>query len=170
MLQHVNADDLLQFGLIPEFVGRLPVVVSVDPLDEEMLMCILTQPKNSIVKQFQKLFALDGVELVFTEDALRETAREAFRYRMGARGLRSIIEETLLEVMYEIPSRQDVQRVVIDAQAIRDRKRPEPALLTGSKDAPPPEVETGRRDSPAPIRRESREPGGRERDHLGAPQ
>jgi ATP-dependent Clp protease ATP-binding subunit ClpX len=125
LLQHVTADDLLEFGLIPEFVGRLPVVVSVDPLDEDMLMSILTRPKNSIVKQFQKLFALDGVELVFTEDALRETAREAFRYRMGARGLRSIIEETLLEIMYEIPSRQDIQRVVIAAQAIRDRKRPE---------------------------------------------
>ncbi len=123
ILKDVTADDLLDFGLIPEFVGRLPVVVSVDPLDEDMLMSILTRPKNSIVKQFQKLFALDGVELVFTEDALRETAREAFRYRMGARGLRSIIEETLLEVMYEIPSRQDVQKVVIDAQAIRDRKR-----------------------------------------------
>jgi ATP-dependent Clp protease ATP-binding subunit ClpX len=132
LLQHVNADDLMQFGLIPEFVGRLPVVVGVDPLDEDMLMCILTQPKNSIIKQFRKLFALDGVELVFTEDALRETAREAFHYRMGARGLRSIIEETLLEVMYEIPSRQDVQRVVIDAQAIRDRRRPEPAVLTGA--------------------------------------
>jgi ATP-dependent Clp protease ATP-binding subunit ClpX len=137
LLQHVNADDLLQFGLIPEFVGRLPVVVSVDPLDEDMLMCILTQPKNSIIKQFQKLFALDGVKLAFTEDALRETAREAFRYRMGARGLRSIIEETLLEVMYEIPSRQDVQRVVIDAEAIRDRKRPEPPVLTATRDVPP---------------------------------
>jgi ATP-dependent Clp protease ATP-binding subunit ClpX len=112
--------------LIPEFVGRLPVVVSVDPLDEEMLMRILTQPKNSIVKQFQKLFALDGVELIFTEDALRETAREAYRYRMGARGLRTIIEETLLEVMYEIPSRQDIKQVVIDAQTIRERKRPQP--------------------------------------------
>jgi ATP-dependent Clp protease ATP-binding subunit ClpX len=132
---------LLEFGLIPEFVGRLPVVVSVDPLDEDMLMSILTRPKNSIVKQFQKLFALDGVELVFTEDALRETAREAFSYRMGARGLRSIIEETLLEVMYEIPSRQDVQRVVIDAQAIRDRKRPElPATASRPKEAPPQKV------------------------------
>jgi ATP-dependent Clp protease ATP-binding subunit ClpX len=101
--------------------------VSVDPLDEDMLMRILTQPKNSIIKQFQKLLALDGVELVFTEDALKETAREAFRYRMGARGLRSIIEETLLEAMYEIPSRHatGVERVVIDAQAIRDRRRPE---------------------------------------------
>jgi len=172
LLQHVNADDLLQFGLIPEFVGRLPVVVSVDPLDEEMLLCILTRPKNSIIKQFRKLFALDGVELVFTEDALRETAQEAFRYRMGARGLRSIIEETLLEVMYEIPSREDVQRVVIDAQAIRDRKRPEAALLARSipskreavrpaegaktpdggvpEDAPPAKVGTGGETPPRP--------------------
>ncbi|MBC7232956.1 MAG: ATP-dependent Clp protease ATP-binding subunit ClpX [Chloroflexi bacterium] len=126
LLKHVISDDLLEFGLIPEFVGRLPVVVSVDPLDEEMLMRILTQPKNSIVKQFQKLFALDGVELIFTEDALRETAREAYRYRMGARGLRTIIEETLLEVMYEIPSRQDIKQVVIDAQTIRERKRTQP--------------------------------------------
>lgn len=124
LLKHVTSEDLMQFGLIPEFVGRLPVVVSVDPLDEEMLMCILTQPKNSIVKQFQKLFALDGVELVFTEEALRETAHEAFRYGMGARGLRSIIEETLLEVMYEVPSRQDVKQVVIQAKDIRNRKRP----------------------------------------------
>jgi len=123
LLKHVNSDDLLEYGLIPEFVGRLPLVVSVEPLDEEKLMCILTQPKNAIIKQFQKLFALDGVELVFTEDAIRETAREAIHYRMGARGLRSIIEEALLDVMYEIPSREDVKRVVIDAQTIRERKR-----------------------------------------------
>jgi len=126
MLQHVNSDDLLVYGLIPEFVGRLPVVVSVDPLDEDMLIQILTQPKNAIVKQFQKLFALDGVELVFAEDALRETAREALRYRMGARGLRSIIEETLLEIMYQIPSREDIKQVVIDAETIRERKRAQP--------------------------------------------
>jgi len=126
LLKHVNSDDLMAYGLIPEFVGRLPVVVSVDPLDEDMLMRILSQPKNAIIKQFQKLFALDGVELVFTEDALRETAREALRYRMGARGLRSIIEETLLEIMYEVPSRQDIKQVVIDAQTIRERKKTQP--------------------------------------------
>lgn len=128
LLKHVISDDLLEYGLIPEFVGRLPVVVSVDPLDEDMLMAILTQPKNSIIKQFQKLFALDGVDLVFTEDALRETAREAYRYRMGARGLRSIIEETLLEIMYEIPSRHDIKQVIVDAQTIRERKRPQPLV------------------------------------------
>ncbi len=124
LLKHVNSEDLLEYGFIPELVGRLPVVVSVHPLDEELLIQILTQPRNAIVKQFQKLFALDGVELVFSGDALRETAREALRCRMGARGLRTIIEEALLEIMYEIPSRQDVKRVVIDAQEIRDRKRP----------------------------------------------
>jgi ATP-dependent Clp protease ATP-binding subunit ClpX len=123
LLEHVNSEDLLDYGLIPEFVGRLPVVVSVDPLDEEMLAQILTEPKNAIVKQFQKLLALDGVELVFTENALRETAREAIRYGMGARGLRSIIEETLLDIMYELPTRRDVKKVTVDAQAIRDRKR-----------------------------------------------
>ena len=122
LLKHVNSDDLLAFGLIPEFVGRLPVLVSVDPLDEDMLVRILTQPKNAIVKQFQKLLALDGVELVFTPDAITETAREALRYHMGARGLRSIIEEALLDVMYEVPSRQDVKQVVIDARAIQERK------------------------------------------------
>jgi ATP-dependent Clp protease ATP-binding subunit ClpX len=116
----------MAYGLIPEFVGRLPVIASVDPLTEDMLIQIMTEPTNAIVKQFQKLFALDGVELVFTVDALRETAREALRYRMGARGLRSIIEETLLEVMYEIPSREDIKKVVIDAQIIRERKRPQP--------------------------------------------
>jgi len=89
-------------------------------------MQILTQPKNAIVKQFQKLFALDGVELVFTDDAVRETAREAMRCRMGARGLRSIIEETLLEIMYQIPSREDVKQVVVNAQTIRERRQAQP--------------------------------------------
>ena len=126
VLEQVVSDDLLEYGLIPEFVGRLPVVVSVHPLDEEMLVQILTQPKNAIVRQFQRLFALDGVELVFTEDALRETAREALQCRMGARGLRSIIEETLLEIMYQIPSREDVKQVVIDADTIRQRRHTQP--------------------------------------------
>ncbi len=123
LLKHVGSEDLLAYGLIPELVGRLPVVVSVDPLDEAMLVQVLIEPKNAIVKQFQKLFALDGVELVFTEDALQETAREALAHRMGARGLRAIIEDTLLEIMYELPSRKDVKRVTIDASAIRERRR-----------------------------------------------
>lgn len=122
LLRRVTSEDLLRFGLIPEFVGRLPVVVSVEPLDEEKMIRILTEPKNSIVRQFQALFALDGVKLVFTEDALREAAREAMTYKMGARGLRTIIEETLLDVMYEIPSRHDVKECVIDAETIRRRQ------------------------------------------------
>ncbi len=121
LLRQVSADDLLEYGLIPEFVGRLPVIVSVDPLDEEQLIQVLTRPKNAIVKQYERLFALDSVQLEFTPDALRATAQEAQHHRMGARGLRTIIEETLLDVMYEIPSRQDVRRCVIDVDTIRRR-------------------------------------------------
>ena len=121
-------DDLLQFGLIPEFVGRMPVVVSVDPLDQEMLVKILSEPKNSIIKQYQKLFALDQVELIFTEDAMQAAAEHALHYKTGARGLRTIIEEVLLDVMYEIPSRRDVRKCVINGETIRNKKKP--ILLT----------------------------------------
>ena len=123
LLRRVSADDLLEYGLIPEFVGRLPVVVSVDPLDEEQLIQVLIRPKNAIIKQYKKLLGLDMVDLVFTPDALRATAQEAMGHRMGARGLRTIIEETLLDVMYEIPSRREVRRCVIDADTIRNRSR-----------------------------------------------
>ena len=121
-------DDLLQFGLIPEFVGRMPVVVSVDPLDQEMLVKILSEPKNSIIKQYQKLFALDQVELIFTDDAMQAAAEHALHYKTGARGLRTIIEEVLLDVMYEIPSRRDVRKCVINGETIRNKKKP--ILLT----------------------------------------
>lgn len=128
MLHLCTHDDLLHYGLIPEFVGRMPVVVSVDPLDESMLVKILSEPKNSIVKQYQKLFELDHVELVFTEDAMQAAAHQAIQYKTGARGLRTIIEEVLLDVMYEIPSRRDVQRCVISGDVIR--KESKPILLT----------------------------------------
>ncbi len=128
LLKLSTADDLLQFGLIPEFVGRMPVIVSVDPLDKEMLVQILTEPKNSIVKQYQRLFALDNVELAFTPDALEAAAEQALRYRTGARGLRTIIEALLLDVMYEIPSRKDVKKCLITAETIRNKTRP--LLLT----------------------------------------
>lgn len=128
LLRLVIADDLLQYGLIPEFVGRMPVVVSVDPLDEEMLVKILTEPKNSIIKQYQKLFALDKVDLVFTEDAMQAAAAQALRYKTGARGLRTIIEEVLLDVMYEIPSRRDIRKCVIHGDTIRNKTKP--ILLT----------------------------------------
>ncbi len=119
LLRQINPDDLLTYGLIPEFVGRLPVTVSVDPLDQETLVRILTEPKNAIVKQFQRLFALDDVTLEFTSEALNTAAEEALKHRTGARGLRTIIEETLLDVMYEIPSRPEIKRSVITADTIQ---------------------------------------------------
>ena len=129
LLQHVIPEDLIHFGLIPEFVGRLPVSVSVDPLDKEALVRILTEPKNAIVKQYKRLFAMDGVELVFTADALEAIAEEAMKRRTGARGLRSIVESILMDVMYEVPGRDDVVRCVINGETVRAHKRP--LLLNG---------------------------------------
>ncbi len=121
-LSHVTPDDLLKFGLIPEFVGRLPVTVSLENLDHAALIRILTEPKNAIVKQYQKLFHLDRAELVFTHDALEATADCALKQKTGARGLRTVIEEVLLDVMFEIPSRADVKKVVIDGEVILSHK------------------------------------------------
>jgi ATP-dependent Clp protease ATP-binding subunit ClpX len=131
LLRQVIPDDLLQYGLIPEFVGRLPVTVSVEPLDKETMVAILTEPKNAIVKQFQRLFALDNVELIFTDEALETAAEEALKRKTGARGLRTIIEETLLDVMYEIPSRRDIKKCVIKAETILGKAGP--LLLTQSE-------------------------------------
>ncbi len=128
LLQLVTPDDLLEYGMIPEFVGRLPITVSVDPLDQQTLVRILTEPRNALVKQYQYLFAMDNVELVFTEDALQVAAAEAMRHKTGARGLRTIIEEVLLDVMYEIPSRKDIRKCVISADTIL--RKSAPLLLT----------------------------------------
>ncbi len=144
LLHKVIPDDLLKFGLIPELIGRLPVIACVDPLDEDMLVRILTEPRNAIVKQYQKLFALDQVELTFTPEALREAAREALKYKTGARALRIIIEETLLDAMYEIPSRRHVRQCAIDADAIRSRKvrLPEPTEATADESETKPPMNT----------------------------
>lgn len=125
LLGQVTSDDLLSYGLIPEFVGRLPVIVSVEPLGHAALMKILTEPKNAITKQFQHLFNLDGVELVFTSEALAAAAELALKYKTGARGLRATIEEALLDVMYEIPSSKEIKKCVITAAVIRGEKKPE---------------------------------------------
>jgi len=125
MLAQVTPDDLLAYGLIPEFVGRLPVTVKVDPLGHAALMQILTGPRNAIVKQFQHLFTLDDVELVFTQDALSLAAGLALKHRTGARGLRSIIEDALLDVMYEIPSNKEIRKCIITAPVIRGEAVPE---------------------------------------------
>jgi len=123
LLTHVAPDDLLEYGLIPEFVGRLPVIVPLQSLDKQALMAILTEPKNALVKQFQRFFALDGVELAFTDDALEAAAEEALRHKMGARGLRTVVEDALLDVMYEIPSHPDIKKCVVDAEVISGRRR-----------------------------------------------
>jgi ATP-dependent Clp protease ATP-binding subunit ClpX len=124
LLRQVMPDDLLAFGLIPEFVGRLPVIVSLQALDRQSMIEILTKPKNSIVRQFQRLLAIDGVSLEFEIDALEAAATEAFLRRTGARGLRSIVESALLEVMYEVPGRDDIARCLVDRAVFTERKLP----------------------------------------------
>jgi ATP-dependent Clp protease ATP-binding subunit ClpX len=124
LLKYTTHDDLLHYGLIPEFVGRLPMVVSLSSLSKENLVEILTQPKNALVKQFQRFFAFDGVELVFTDDSLGVCAEQAIRHRTGARGLRTVLEDSLLDVMYEIPSRGDVKKCIVNAETIEGHKKP----------------------------------------------
>jgi len=123
-IKGVQAEDLVKFGLIPEFVGRLPVVATLTELDENALIQILTEPKNALTKQYQKLFEMEGVELDFREEALRAVARKAKERNMGARGLRSIMEATLLDTMYQIPSEQDVCKVVVDENVISGDSEP----------------------------------------------
>ena len=130
LLRQVTSDDLMKFGLIPEFVGRLPVAVSVDPLDKAALVRILTEPRNALVKQYQRLFGIDNVELVFTPEALQAVADEATKLRTGARGLRTILESVLLDVMYEIPSRPEVTKCIVNADTILRRSLP--VLLAGN--------------------------------------
>ena len=117
-------EDLLKFGMIPEFVGRLPVITSVHNLDREALIRILTEPRNALVRQYRRLFELDGVDLEFTDDALEAVADQAILRGTGARGLRAILEEVLLSVMYEVPSRKDVERVVITAEVVLENVNP----------------------------------------------
>jgi len=124
LLAQVLPEDLHKFGLIPEFVGRIPVMAHVEELTEDDLVRILTEPKNALVKQYQRLFALEGVELAFTEDALREIASQAIKHGTGARGLRSILESLLLDLMYELPGRTDVLSVTITAEAVRGESEP----------------------------------------------
>ena len=120
----VMPEDLLKFGMIPEFIGRLPIITSVENLDQKALMQILTEPKNALVKQYQKLFELDDVELDFSNEALEVVADLAIKRGTGARGLRAIMEETLLAVMYEVPSRKDVEKVVITPAVVRKEEEP----------------------------------------------
>src|SRR5262247_4013247 len=124
LFKHIQTEDLLKFGMIPEFVGRLPVVATLEELSEEALYKILTEPKNAFVKQYQKLLELEGVTLRFSEGALRAVAQEAIVRKSGARGLRSILETMMLDIMYDIPSRDDVSEVVINEEVVRHGAEP----------------------------------------------
>ena len=124
LLSQVMPEDLIKYGLIPEFIGRLPVLATVEDLDREQLGRILTEPKNALTKQYARMLEMDGVELVFHEDALAEISNLAIKRGTGARGLRAILEEILLNTMYDMPSRSDVGRVVVDAEAVRNKTNP----------------------------------------------
>ncbi|MDH3438683.1 MAG: ATP-dependent Clp protease ATP-binding subunit ClpX, partial [Betaproteobacteria bacterium] len=118
VLRDVQPEDLIKYGLIPEFVGRLPVVATLEELDEVALVQILTQPKNALLKQFQKMFSMEGVDLEVREGALRAVARRALERKTGARGLRSILEHTLLNTMFDLPSVENVVKAVVDENTI----------------------------------------------------
>ena len=142
LLKELETDDLLKFGLIPEFVGRLPVVATLEDLDEAALISILTEPKNALVKQYQRLFEMENVKLTFDQGALSEIAKKAIVRNTGARGLRSILEGMLLDTMYELPDKEDLEEVVVNAETVKDGKPPvyvyadkKKKKAAGSKDA-----------------------------------
>jgi len=124
LFRQVTPQDLVKFGLIPEFIGRVPVHVALDMLDEDALVSILRDPKNALTKQYQKLFELDGVELEFEEEALRVFAKRALEYKTGARGLRSIMEKTLLETMYEMPSDESILKCIVTKESAEGSEQP----------------------------------------------
>jgi ATP-dependent Clp protease ATP-binding subunit ClpX len=128
LFDQVRPEDLVKFGLIPEFIGRLPIVATVDNLDQESLVKVLTEPRNSLVKQYQRLFEMDGAQLTFSPDALEVIADKALERGTGARGLRAIMEELLVPVMYDLPDRDDVAEVIITAEVVRGEEEPELVL------------------------------------------
>ncbi|MBL90310.1 MAG: ATP-dependent Clp protease ATP-binding subunit ClpX [Myxococcales bacterium] len=145
ILAKVETEDLLKFGLIPELVGRLPVVASLDDLDKDMLIQILREPKNALTRQYQRLLELDGVDLRFTDDALETVAKEALDKKTGARGLRGILEGAMLNVMYEVPGEEGVEEVIVNEQAILKNEVP---LVVMSKDDVPQSIEEDSETSP----------------------
>ena len=124
LFKEVDPEDLIKFGIIPEFIGRLPVIASLEELDEEALVAILTEPKNALTKQYQYLFGMEGAKLHFEKEALTAIAKQAMKRRTGARGLRSIIENALLETMYELPSMSDAKSVTVTRGVIEDCDEP----------------------------------------------
>lgn len=142
LLSKLVPEDLLKFGLIPEFIGRLPVTATLEQLDEEALVSILTQPKNALVKQYQKMLELDDVELEFEEGALLEISRNAIERKTGARGLRSIIENIMLDVMFDLPSRDDIKKCIITKETVELNERPILELEDGTRIGPSDEQKT----------------------------
>ncbi|MCB1557797.1 MAG: ATP-dependent Clp protease ATP-binding subunit ClpX [Alphaproteobacteria bacterium] len=133
MMRQLETEDLLKFGLIPEFIGRLPVLATLDDLDEAALISILTEPKNALVKQFQRLFEMESTKLTFTEDALSAIAKKAIERKTGARGLRSILEIMLLDTMYEIPDMDEVEEVIVNEKSVNDGEKPVYVLSDSKK-------------------------------------
>jgi ATP-dependent Clp protease ATP-binding subunit ClpX len=135
LLKEIMPGDLLKFGLIPEFVGRLPIVVTLEALDRNALISILTEPKNALVKQYKKLLEMDNVELEFSQEALNHIAEEAIKRNTGARGLRAIIEDIMRDIMFEVPTREEIAKVIVNDDAITSKK-PELVLAEGDKRTP----------------------------------
>jgi len=120
----LEPEDLLKFGLIPEFIGRLPMIATLEDLDEKSLIKILQEPKNSLIKQYQELFKLDGAKLTFKENALKEVAQKAIKKKTGARGLRSILENILLKTMYDLPSQNNIEEIIVDGNVAKGLSEP----------------------------------------------
>ena len=137
LLAKMEPEDLLKFGLIPEFVGRLPIAATLEELDEAALVQILTEPKNALVKQYKALFAMNDVEIDFTDKALIEIAKKAISRKTGARGLRSIMENILLDPMFDIPDQEDVEKIIIDENNIKDNKPPKIVYSKKAKTSKP---------------------------------
>jgi len=129
-MKSLEPEDLLKYGLIPEFIGRLPMIATLEDLDEKSLIKILQEPKNSLTKQYQELFKLDGAKLTFKDNALKEVAQKAISKKTGARGLRSILENILLKTMYDLPSQDNIEEVIVDASAVKGHTQP---ILVHSK-------------------------------------
>ena len=123
-MKNLEPEDLLKYGLIPEFIGRLPIVATLEDLDEKSLVKILQEPKNSLIKQYQELFKLEGAKLLFKDNAVKEIAIKAIKKKTGARGLRSILENILLKTMYNLPSQDNVEEVIIDLNAVKGQSQP----------------------------------------------
>jgi ATP-dependent Clp protease ATP-binding subunit ClpX len=143
LLYEVEPEDLIKFGLIPEFVGRLPVVATLEELDEDALVSILLEPKNALTKQYRKLFVMEGVDLEFRDDALRAVAKRAMKRKTGARGLRTILESVLLDTMYDLPSTTNAKKVVLDEAVVTGETKP--YVIYESEEPPTVNLEQQRR-------------------------